>query len=219
MATALLQSINLYQTDTHGWRGVFRPATFGWALLAIVAGVALLSAYAWLHEQRFETDVAMVIKADQGRVQELNRSSEALRSSGKLDELQARVAKLEERNDRLQLVLRRLGDASLGSAHGYSTMVAEVANAGISGVWITRMDFAGVSGRLSLRGEALRPELLPEYLRSLSAQSALRGRGVDNFVLESTTDVAGAGAGRGAVSFTIAQQAEATQSLVAAVKP
>jgi hypothetical protein len=219
MQATLVQSINLFQPERGGWRGSFKPATIGWALLAIVVGAALLSTYAWLRERSFERSVAAVVQADQTRTEQLARSSAALQSNGRLDQLQAHVAELEQRNDRLRLIIQRLDDsvgtAVRGSKAPYSTIVAEVANAGFGGVWVSHIDISGNNAQLSLRGTAVRPELLPEYLQSLGHQAALRGRAIGSFVVESATDAGSAKAG--AVNFTIAQQAEA-EPLLAAVR-
>ena len=219
MAAALVQSINLFQPERGGWRGSFKPATIGWALLVIVAGAALLSTYAWLRERSFERSVAAVVQADQMRTEQLARSSAALQSNGRLDQLQAHVAALEQRNDRLRLIIQRLDDSVgnpvRGSKAPYSTIVAEVANAGFGGVWVSHIDISGNNARLTLRGTAVRPELLPEYLQSLGHQAALRGRAIGSFVVESATDAGSATAG--AVNFTISQQEEA-EPLLAAVR-
>jgi hypothetical protein len=223
MQAALVQSINLFQPEGGGWKGSFKPATIGWALLTIVLGAALLSTYAWLRERSFERSVAAVVHADQARTEQLARSSAALQSDGRLGQLQAHVAALEQRNDRLRLIIQRLGNsvgdpvgnAARGSKAPYSTIVAEVANAGFGGVWVSHIDISGDNARLTLRGTAVRPELLPEYLQSLGHQAALRGRAIGSFVVESATDAGSATAG--AVNFTIAQQDEA-EPLLAAVR-
>jgi hypothetical protein len=211
MPAAVVQSINLFQPVGGGWQGSFKPATIGWALLAIVVGAALLSTYAWLRERSFERNVAAVVRADQTRTEQLARGSAALQSNGRLDQLQAHVAALEQRNDRLRLIIQRLGDSVGNSARvpttPYSTIVAEVAAAGFGGVWVSHIDISGNNARLSLRGTAVRPELLPEYLNSLGQQAALRGRAIGTFVVESA--MAASSATAGAVNFTIAQQEEA----------
>jgi hypothetical protein len=219
MQAALVQSINLFQPEHGGWRGSFKPATIGWALLAIVVGAALLSTYAWLRERSFERNVAAVVRADQTRTEQLARSSAALQSQGRLDQLQAHVAALEQRNDRLRLIIQRLGNTADNTVRGskapYSTVVAEVANAGFGGVWVSHIDISGNNALLSLRGTAVRAELLPEYLQSLGHQAALRGRAIGSFVVESATDAGSAKVG--AVNFTISQQEE-TEPLLAAVR-
>ena len=208
MEAALTQSINLYQSDGHGWRGSFKPRTMGLALLAILCGIALLSVYAWVRERRFESVVAQVVSADDGRRARLARAAELMQDAGQLGRLQQEVRALEQRNARLKVVLRSLGDPKLGHADGYSKQLAAVANATVEGVWVSHIDISGSSGRLSLRGSAQRAEQLPEYLQSLDLQPELNSAGVGSFALESNRDTTADVAGL--LSFTMTQQERAT---------
>ncbi len=184
MSVSVTQSINLYRPQGNGWFAEIRLATMGWLLLAIVVGAALVSATLWMRERRFEFDVSQVVVDNAQRVTQLSTLGAAVLGTGQFAALQQRVAMLEQRNARLQLVLARLDDATLGQRAGYSRALAEVARASVDGVWISHIAISADDSGLELRGNAERADLLPAYIQSLQHQSALLGRGIDSFVLD-----------------------------------
>lgn len=62
-----------------------------------------------------------------------------------------------------------------GNSEGFSKYLAAFARQPVSGLWLTGVTVAGDD--LELRGRALRPELLPVFIRRLGREDVLRGKG------------------------------------------
>jgi hypothetical protein len=54
----------------------------------------------------------------------------------------------------------------------------------IDGLWLDQMILSGTNGGMTLRGETIDPDVVPQYLRSLAAEPALAGTRFDDFIIE-----------------------------------
>lgn len=84
---------------------------------------------------------------------------------------------LADQVDTQEQVLRGLESNQLGSTQGFSPYLTAFARQTLPGVWLTGFTARGSDGPVSIRGRLTRQELLPTYLRMLSKEDALRGRG------------------------------------------
>jgi len=54
----------------------------------------------------------------------------------------------------------------------------------VDGVWLDHLTLGGTANALSISGTTVTPALVPQYLRELAADPALRGAQIDEFVIE-----------------------------------
>jgi hypothetical protein len=75
---------------------------------------------------------------------------------------------------------------AVGANAGFSQYLAAFARRPVSGLWLTGLTVT--VDDLEVRGRALRPELLPVFIRSLNHEEALRGRGFFELKVTSRED-------------------------------
>jgi Tfp pilus assembly protein PilN len=89
-------------------------------------------------------------------------------------QLVAELARAQNALAQRRAVLQALQGGSLGNDAGYSPVLRALARQTMPGVWLT-----GVSidhRDIALRGRALRPDAIPDYMGRLERESSLQGR-------------------------------------------
>jgi len=109
---------------------------------------------------------------------------------------------LEEELSRAEAELKVMQDLSaavqgaVGANAGFSQYLAAFARQPVSGLWLTGLTVT--VDDLEVRGRALRPELLPVFIRRLNREEALRGRGFFELKVTSHEDAPRPGAAKSA---------------------
>jgi Fimbrial assembly protein (PilN) len=97
--------------------------------------------------------------------------------------LESEVARLEGEVKARQAVLAALSIGELGNTTGFSEFLAALGRQALRGVWLTGLNIGEAGNNLQISGRALRPELVPAYLKALSAEPMMRGRQVTEMKL------------------------------------
>jgi Tfp pilus assembly protein PilN len=188
------QQINLYNPLFLKQEKYFSARTMTQALGLIALGLLGLYAYALIESRTGEH------AADQYRRQAAAQQEQAvalttrLAGQGRSSALEADVGRLDAEVRGKRATLQALGTGELGNTDGFSDFLAAFARQAQPGVWLTGVDIADSGNELAVRGRALRPELVPAYLRALNNESMMRGRRVTEMRL---TAKAGPAAVRG----------------------
>lgn len=183
MSATLYQQINLYQPIFRKQRQIFSATTM--LSSAGIVAVALLGIYAFglwqvtgLEHEAVQLEGRE--KAYTAQLARLDPTSGAQRRKQiekELERLNATVL----RQQRLAEVLRK---RSVSSTEGFSADLAALARRHVGGLWLTKLSINGASGAIELAGRAVAPELVPEYLQSLSEEPALSGQRFDRLQIE-----------------------------------
>ena len=124
------------------------------------------------------------------RDQQQAREIEAL--TRQRDQAQARLADVRWHSVRCDALLTS-GD--LGDTVGFAPQIYSLAERRVAGVWLTHIGISAGGRRLDLRGDAVREDLLPEYLERLAHEPGMRsGFGGTHFgsvLIQRATDGAG----------------------------
>jgi Tfp pilus assembly protein PilN len=173
-----LQQINLLNPQLLTPQVAFSSKTIAWTLLGVL--VMGLVIYAW-------------VESNSGSIQTQYNQAQTMR-----DELQAKIDAqsqptedgLTPEDKRAQVVtvekkriaqLKQL-QMALGAVQGgtgFSSRLHALANEGVSGVWLTEIEFGRDGFRL--QGRALQPGRIPEYMAVLSRQPALKDLALNHF--------------------------------------
>jgi hypothetical protein len=208
------QQINLYnplflQKEKH-----FSARTLAQALGVVVIGVLALFAFSLLQTRSAERLAA------QYRDQVARERDQLMKLGGQLSDpsrskaLQAQTAQLEAEVKLRQATLQALSTGELGNTAGFSEFLAALGRQALAGVWLTRIRVDDAGNGLAVEGRALRPDLLPVYLKGLSREPMMRGRRVTEMKLAAAK---GAGAGEPAfVDFSLAAPLELREAAAAA---
>lgn len=183
------QQINLHQPIFRKQRALF-SARIVLRLCAIWA-LALAVIYAlglWSDQQLRAEHVRLQTERDAAAAN-LQKIT-ALRSSdpGRSQMLAQELASLQTQLAQKEAVLQLLSRGELGSAAGFAPQIDTLADRRIAGVWLTRVALTEGGREISLQGQAVRSELLPEYLERLSGESGFPGARFGDVRLERQPD-------------------------------
>jgi hypothetical protein len=153
--------------------------TLGILLLALFAVYGAL-AYQTRQLERRAFDGEAALKADQERLLAVTKQfSPAGRSKALADEL----ARTEREVDMRARLLDSMRVGELGNTEGVSRFFTAFARQTVPGVWLTGVTIAAGGHELALRGRALQPDLVPQYLRALNREEVMKGRSVTELKL------------------------------------
>lgn len=176
------QQINLYDAKFIKREKPFAAKSIGYALTAVVMGLAALSIYASWQARSTEmlaSDSARQLAVEREKLLQLSSKSPQVRSKA----LEAEVTRLEGEVKARQSVLAALGTGELGNASGFSEFMAALGRQTVPGVWLTALKIGEAGNELEVLGRALRPDLVPAYLRALNNEPMMRGRRVTEMKL------------------------------------
>jgi hypothetical protein len=179
----LSQQINLYNPLFLKKEKYFSARTMAQALGLIVLGVAALWGYALLEARSAENAARQYGNQVTAQREQLVKLTAQLASQGRSKPLEAEVARLEREVNVRQATLDALGAGELGNAAGFSDFFAAFGRQTMSGVWLTAITLDGSGRDLTVNGRALRPELVPAYIRKLSEEPMMQGRRVADLKL------------------------------------
>lgn len=185
------QQINLYTAE-------LRPQTLRYSarfgLLAATATLltcAALSGYShWQMQRAVSTRSAAQAELQSWQTRELQLQAQisSIRADQSLIEDTTRT---QTRIAATRRVLAYLDQAHHAPEHGYAEYLAGLARRTTNGVWLTRVSIGGRGDDMEIRGAALAPKLLPEFIDALGTETAYRGREFLSLRIERQPDSGG----------------------------
>ncbi len=176
------QQINLYNPLFEKKQKAFSVIAMGQCLGFIAVGVIVFWVYA-LFQTRATERVATQMR-DQLALQRDQVAKLALTSSQPRSKtLEAEVARLDAEVQARKATLHALGTGELGNTGGFSEFFAALGRQALPGVWLTGVTIADSGNELTVKGRALRAELMPAFLRALNNEPVMRGRKVTEMKL------------------------------------
>lgn len=170
------QQINLFNPIFLARRKVFSARTMAGALgivaiaLTGVHGLQQLQLVA-LQRQSVETNNQFVA------TQRMLTQFAADKKTGPSKVLIDQVSRLETQLSAQQTLLDSFASGTLGNTEGFARYMSALARQTLTGVWLTGFAATGAEGVSVIRGRLQQPDLLPNYLRLLNREEALRGHG------------------------------------------
>jgi hypothetical protein len=120
-----------------------------------------------------------------------HQAQEQIRAAGLSDlealsqeDLDARVTALTAALDSKTRALQELQAESSARNASFAARLEGLARQHVNGVWLDHLTLGWTSNALSISGTTLSPTLVPQYLRNLAVDPALRGAQIDEFVIE-----------------------------------
>lgn len=157
------------------------------ALVAQCFGITLAALLAYnFYLQRQVSNVAAeldaakkLLSAQTGLVQKLKPRSVPAVSEAQLD---AEIRTLEVRMKRAVESIEAVKSGAFGSRQGFAEYLQAFSRQSVTGLWLTAFTIGG-GGDLQMRGRALSPELLPDYIQRLNRERVLAGRKIAHLEL------------------------------------
>lgn len=101
-------------------------------------------------------------------------------------------------------VIRWVTDPGLSNTAGFSSHLLGLSRRTVKGLWLRGFEFAAGGHRITFRGSALHPELIPRFLQELGAEASYRGKEFRSFFLQRSE--------QGAIDFEIGNPTDAEAS-------
>ena len=95
-------------------------------------------------------------------------------------ELDAEIGQLETEFKLAGESVDALKGGALGSQQGFAEYLRAFSRQSVGGLWLTGFSIGG-SGELEIRGRALSPDLLPNFIQRLNRERVLAGRNIARF--------------------------------------
>lgn len=177
------QQINLYQPIFRKQRQTFSARVIFAITGAVSVALLAIHGLGWWQVTRLETEAAQL----EGRARALEARLASVDQTGAIERRKEIDAKIEHMNDAWlaqQRLVEVLHEQPLSSTQGFSRYLAALARRHTKGLWLTEVSINGRTAAIELAGRALEPELVPEYLQSLSHEPALSGQRFDRLEIE-----------------------------------
>jgi hypothetical protein len=192
------QQINLYNPQFLKQEKHFSARTIVQALGVIVLGLGAFYVYALVQTraaERLALDTAAQVSIQR---EQFTGLAAKFSPESRNKALEAEVARLEAELKARQEVLAVLGTGELGNTTGFSEFLAALGRQALPGVWLTGLNIGESGNDLQVQGRALRPDLVPAYLKALNKEPMMRGRSVTEMKLaaKSAPPVAAGDAGK-----------------------
>jgi Tfp pilus assembly protein PilN len=200
------QQINLYNPQFLKQEKHFSARTIVQALGLIALGLGAVYVYALVQTRAAESlarDMGNQLSAQREQFTTLTAK---FSPEGRNKALEAEVARLDAELKARQGLLAALGTSELGNTTGFSEFLAALGRRAMPGVWLTGLSIGEAGNDLKVQGRALRPDLVPAYLKALNNEPMMRGRSVTEMKLAAksappSTAAANAGTPAGPLRF------------------
>jgi Tfp pilus assembly protein PilN len=190
-----MQEINLYQPVSKGVRGALSARSTSTSLVLVCATLAGLWGFAFWQTGRLQ-QAAQIVRSQQQAQAALSAAQGPQLAALSDEELDALVARLSSDYDNKSRALALLNSESQQRAAGFSSRLRAFAARHTDGVWLDRLTFGSNVESVSVSGSTVSPDSVPQYLRSLAQDPALKGGQIDEFVIERPKDKKAAVGGR-----------------------
>lgn len=170
------QQINLFNPIFLKQKKVFTALAMAYALALLAAG-ALSVAYYGKHQigaLQKEAVATTALLAQKRARQEKVAAEFAPRQRSK--ELETQLAAAEAELKELEHVSGVLLRGEFGNTQGYSEYFKAFARQHVSGLWLTGISIEGAGNEVGVRGRALEPSLVPNFIGRLRNESIMQGK-------------------------------------------
>jgi hypothetical protein len=170
------QQINLFNPALIMRKDYFNTRTMLWLILAVA--VLMLGAYSYARQQTGALQVQreQISRQLQEAQQQLVQVSRQFPPRQPSKALQDELAATESRLESHERLLSYLQEDSSAARAGFSDYMRAFAHQGVNGVWLTGFVIDAETRDMTISGNALQPELVPQYIAKLGAEPMLKGR-------------------------------------------
>ncbi len=176
------RQINLYSPE-------LRVSAKRFSAIWVVAGaimVTVLSLFDYAWEARNLKQMQAAQAAGDAQLKQLRDQVLSLGKPGQKvssKAMQDQVARAEAQLTGRQELFDWLQSGQLGNREGYAKFLTAFAHQHLDGVWLTSIELSGGQADFTIKGRALRADLLPVYIKMLRNEEVLRGRSIGTLAL------------------------------------
>ena len=177
------QQINLYQPIFRQPRKVFSAVALLQVAGLFAIGLLLVYAYGRAKVHALDAQVA-TLRAQHTAAAKRLATVKAQFPEKKPDPLiAAELKRLQQELGYTRKIATALSTGAFGNTSGLSPFLAGLARQHVEGTWFSRVAIARGGEAIGVRGYALAPELLPNYVRRLAAEQVFAGKSFSHLEL------------------------------------
>ena len=178
-----MQQINLYQPIFRREQKVFSALAMAQVTGAVL--LMLLLAWAWGAWQagRLGGDVSALKRQRDLQARQLEQLKQRYAVTAPSAALEQEKNRLAQMQAARAAALRALGSSVGGNRQGFSRHLAALARRPVPGVWFSSVRLEGGGTRVALKGHALRPQLVPQWVQAIAAEAEFTQREFEVFTL------------------------------------
>lgn len=178
-----MQNINLYQERFRPRRQILDSGQLLKGLAALVLVLLLLSGWSSWRNHNLEQQLASARAQQQAAEAQFESLRNSVAARRQDPQLAKRVAQLVREVSQRQQVLQILSGKSFGNTESFAPQFTGLARQRIEGLWLTGLTLHAGGTRLDMQGNALKPELVPQYLQRLAQEPVFQGTEFESFLL------------------------------------
>jgi Tfp pilus assembly protein PilN len=168
------QQINLFNPIFLKQKKHFSARTMLQGLGMIFLGSVAVVIYAQWQLSSLNAEAAATANRLKATQDQLTRVVTEYAPKKKSSTLETEISQVEADLQARRQVIEQVQKGDLGNTKGYSAYFRALSQQIIDGLWLTGFRIDG--GALELRGRALRPELVPEYIARLGREPVMKGK-------------------------------------------
>lgn len=178
-----MQQVNLYQPLFRKQEKIFSAKTMmqGGAIIAL--GMVVFAMYAAWQTRNLMNQVEQIQLQRDAAAKRMEESARNFPERSKDLALEQEVNRLRGLLRTKQQVVARLTDTHEGNTSGYATHLEGLARQRLPQVWLTHVGLSRGGAQIELKGSALQPEQVPQYLQRLSQEAAFSGAEFRHFIM------------------------------------
>lgn len=172
----MTQQINLFNPIFLRQKKYFCTVTILQALALLMVGVLSFYGYAWYQTKALSKEVDEVGKKLDAEQKRLASLTGELGPRKKSQELEQQIKELEKQLREREEILGIQTSSLDSGGRGFSEYLRALARQSVNGLWLTNISIRDGGNRLFIGGKALRPELVPDYLKRLGKERVMQGQ-------------------------------------------
>jgi len=185
---AIQQQINLYQPRFRKQEKVFSAQSM--LVVLVAAMVVLFGVYGYAKWNV----VSLANESERLQKQKVNETARLeglavkfpVKKKSRLIEQQLKDLQGEKKAK--QYLVNTLSGRSIGNSSGFSSYFAGIARKHVKGMWIRRLELDNGGDVIGIYGSTLKPELVPQFLQSLSEEESFAGSEFQIFNMQRDED-------------------------------
>lgn len=192
------QQINLFNPIFRQQKKYFSSVTMAQALGVIAVACLLLAGDAMYRARKLQTQAAASDALLQARQQKLADYKVQYAPRVKSATLPDEIAAAQMELTMLTNAAATLKRGGFGDTRGFSEYFRALARQSVNGLWLTEVTIGAGGDQIGVRGRTLEADLVPAYMRRLSAEPIMQGKAFASLEIERPGAQAVAGEGPGA---------------------
>lgn len=172
----MTQQINLFNPIFLRQKKYFSLVTILQALALVLIGAMSFYAYAVYQTGRLSKEAEETGKRIEMEKERLSNAKVEFGPRKKSSEIEKQVAELEKKVREREEILGVQKDGGVISGHGFSEYMRAFARQSVNGLWLTNFRMRGNGAEMVIVGRALRPDLVPDYLKRLGNERVMSGQ-------------------------------------------